>query len=438
MKLLQVSFDACMVDQSEKLSTAAICLPAVEKVIEAQGKQYDTLYAAVNLPFDEQLINSCCERARGLSKLDPAMLIIIGIGGSNLGTKAVQEACLGLYKHKTDLCVAYVDTVDSDMVTLILEQARHLLNKKRAVLINIVTKSGSTTETIANAAIFIELLKQFFPQSYGHYIIVTTDTGSKLFDVAHSEGWHVLEIPTYVGGRFSVFSAVGLFPLALMGVNIRALLAGAADMVKRCAERDMKLNLAAQSAAVSYILYQKGYVIHNFFPFAVDLTALGLWYRQLVAESLGKEYSLDNEKINVGITPMVSVGSTDLHSIVELHLGGPKNTFTTFVDVVNSCKQLVVPACKPLEDLVPHIQGKSLGAIMKAILGGTQKAYSDARRPYLSVICENKSEEIIGQFMQWKMLEIIYLGHLFNINPFVQPQVESYKKETRALLARGS
>ena len=302
------------------------------------------------------------------------------------------------------------------------------------MLVNIVTKSGTTTETIANAAIFIELIAQFHPENYKDYIIVTTDTGSKLHDVACHERWRVLEVPPLVGGRYSVFSAVGLFPLAMIGVDIDALLRGAAHMVELCTIQDGEQNIAAQSAVLFYELYQRGYVIHNLFPFAVDLCALGLWCRQLTAESLGKEHTLDGTKINVGITPTVSVGSTDLHSIVELHLAGPDNTMTTFISVGQFHQKMVVPSCKQLQHLVPHIQGKSLDVITTALLGGTKKAYASARRPYMSVLFPSKSPEIIGQFMQWKMLETMYLGDLFNINPFIQPQVELYKKEARVLL----
>lgn len=284
----------------------------------------------------------------------------------------------------------------------------------------------------------LSFLKQYFPISYGDFIIVTTDKDSKLFDVAYQAGWRVLEVPPFVGGRYSVFSAVGLLPLALMGVDTHSLLEGAAYMVARCTERDLEANIAIQSAAVLYELYQRGFVVHNFFAFSVELSALGLWYRQLMAESLGKEYTLEGTRVNTGIAPMVSIGSTDLHSIVELHLGGPFNTVTTFIEVLKNRRMISVPACAPLENLVPHIQGKTLSTVMHAILDGTKHAYKTVDRPFMSVMFEDKSAAVIGQFMQWKMLEIIYLGHLFGINPFVQPQVEVYKKETRTLLARGS
>jgi len=436
MKFLDISFDACMVCEADRLSIAERCLPAIKRVTEALSRSYESPYASAYLPFDEQLRRDVLELVNQLRACNPAMLIVIGIGGSNLGTKAVHEALYGANKSTTGMCVYYADTVDPDMISGIIEQARQLLKAGRQIVVNIVTKSGTTTETIASGAIFIELLKQYRPDSYRDFIVVTTDTESKLYDVSREQGWHVLAIPPIVGGRYSVFSAVGLFPLALMGVDIQALHEGAAHMVKLCTTDDLHANSAAQSAAVLYALYQRGFVIHNFFAFSVDFSALGLWYRQLMAESLGKESTIKDEPVNVGITPTVSIGSTDLHSIVELHLGGPLNTSTTFIDVAEFRQTVSVPHCEPLNRLVPHIQGKSLSRIMHAILEGTKYAYQTANRPSMSVTFANKTEATIGQFMQWKMLETIYLGNLFGINPFVQPQVELYKKETRKLLAR--
>lgn len=435
MNWLDISFDGCKVGYEEMLSIAKRCSPIVDRLIEARKLGYDSQYAAINLPFDTSLQGQIFELIDKIRIHNPAMLIIIGIGGSNLGTKAVQEAlgCTG--PSKARMSVYYVDTIDPDMVSQVYESAEKTLQCGRMVLINIVTKSGTTTETIANGAIFIELVKRYYPTRYHDCIVVITDTGSSLYDVAMQESFQVLSVPPMVGGRYSVFSAVGLFSLAVMGVDIQELTDGATSVVKQCMAESVQTNTATQSAAILYALYNRGFVIHNFFAFSVDLYALGLWYRQLMAESLGKEYTVKGERINVGITPMVSIGSTDLHSIVELHLGGPRNTSTTFIDVASTHSQLKVAQYKPFEQLVPHIQGKSLGTIMEAILEGTKYAYAIDNRPFMSVTLKDKSAFTIGQFMQWKMLEIIMLGHLFDIDPFIQPQVELYKKKTRDLLA---
>lgn len=436
MNRLDVSFDGCKVEYEEILAVAEQCLPVIDKVLAARTLGYETEFASVNIPFDERLRQQVLELVKKIRTHEPTMHIVIGIGGSNLGTKALSQSLFGVCGLHSPLELFYVDTVDPDIVVPVMQQAERELQAGRRILLTIVTKSGTTTETMANAAIFIEMLKKYDKEHYAKSIVVITDTGTKLAHVAYDEGWHVLQVPALVGGRYSVFSAVGLFPLALLGVDISSLHSSAAQMIDLCTERNIHINLAARSAALLYILYKRGFVIHNLFAFSVDLYELGLWYRQLIAESLGKEYSIEGERVQTGITPLVSVGSTDLHSIVELHLGGPNITGTTFVNVAQSHCQVSVPVSEPLDTVVEHIQGKSLSTIMNAILDGTKYAYSVANRPFMSVALPDKSAETIAQFMQWKMLEIIYLGHLLGIDPFVQPQVELYKKKTRDLLAR--
>ena len=158
-----------------------------------------------------------------------------------------------------------------------------------------------------------------------------------------------------------------------------------------------------------------------------------MWYRQLMGESLGKQFDRGGREVFSGITPLVSIGSTDLHSMAQLYLGGPFDKYTSFVEVekINSRFKLT-------EDLglVEGICGKELQEIMKAILEGVKIAYRKAERPYSETVLPDKSEASIGQFLQYKMLEVMYLGSLFNVNPFDQPSVESYKAETRKILLR--
>jgi glucose-6-phosphate isomerase len=436
MNRFDLAFDGCTVGYEEIITTAEQCLPVIDKIIEARTLGYSTKFASINVPFDELLRTKVIKLVQEIHAYKPTMLIIVGIGGSNLGTKALSQALFGARGLRSPLELLYVDTVDPDIVAPIIQQAEKELMAGHCVILTLVTKSGTTTETMANAAIFIELLKKYDPDRYAQRIIVVTDEGTKLAHAARNEGWHILYIPDQVGGRYSVFSAVGLFPLALLGVDSASLHTHARHMVDVCTERNMHINLAARSAALLYILYRRGFVLHNFFVFSADLYDLGLWYRQLMAESLGREYTSSGEHVQIGITPLVSLGSSDLHSIVELHLGGPNITCTTFVNVTQSNFQALVPVSKPLEDLVENIQNRPLSTIMDAILDGTKYAYSVAERPFISVTLSDKSAGSIAQFMQWKMLEIIYLGYLLGIDPFVQPHVELYKKKTRDLLAR--
>jgi glucose-6-phosphate isomerase len=373
---------------------------------------------------------------KGNLQSKPEYLIVVGIGGSNLGTIAVQEAILGkLYNQLTpSIKVLYADTVDSDLIYAIIRLVKPVLERDGNIVLNLVSKSGTTTETVANSEILIALLKKY-KENYGKYVNITTDKGSKLWDLALKEGFNVLEIPKKVGGRYSVFSPVGLFPLGLLGINTAQLLRGARSMRDACIDMNIEENPAALSAVIQYLHYKGGRNISDLFLFSNDLESLGKWYRQLMAESLGKEFNKKGERVNIGITPTVSIGSTDLHSMAQLYLGGPYDKFTTFVRVKNNGSTMTVPNIEGYTDLVSGIRGKSLMNIMDATLEGTEAAFRAAKRPFAEITLPDKSESSIGQLLQFKMIETIYFAHLLNVNPFDQPNVENYKTETRKILA---
>jgi len=167
--------------------------------------------------------------------------------------------------------------------------------------------------------------------------------------------------------------------------------------------------------------------------FNSELESLGKWYRQLLGESIGKEKDKDGNSINFGITPTVSVGSTDLHSMGQLYIGGPKDKLTTFIwAALPKNTQDISSSLFP--NLVEGIDGKTTQYVMDAILDGTKNAYEKNKLPFMEVVMENISEKSLGEFMQFKMMEMLYLGKLLNINPFDQPSVEEYKSEVRKIL----
>jgi len=370
-------------------------------------------------------------------QLKPVYLVVVGIGGSNLGTIAVQEAILGkLYNQlTTSTKVLYADTVDSDGINNIIMLVKPVLERGGNIVLNVISKSGTTTETIANVEVLIDLLRRH-KKDYKNCISVTSDKDSELWNIATREGFSVLEIPKKVGGRYSVFSPAGLFPLVLLGIDIERLLDGARSMRDTCINMNVEENPAAISAALQYLHYTSGKNISDLFLFANDLESLGKWCRQLMAESLGKEFNKKGEAVNIGITPVISIGSTDLHSMGQLYLGGPYDKFTTFLSIENSNSHINVPMLKEYSKLVDGIQGKSLESIMSAILEGTKAAFRRGNRPFMEIQLQCKSEYSIGQFLQFKMIETIYLGYLLGVNAFDQPNVESYKEETRKILQK--
>ncbi len=436
MKDIEFSFEHAMIPQQRILETAERLRPMIRNMANAISEGYESDLASLYLPDDRLMLGKVRQVIGENLQLKPAYLIVIGIGGSNLGTIAVQEAMLGkLYNQLTaSTKVLYADTVDSDSINNIITLIKPVLEKGGNIILNVISKSGTTTETIANAEVLIDLLRRH-KKDYKKCITVTSDKDSELWNIAVKEGFKVLEIPKKVGGRYSVFSPVGLFPLGLLGIDIERLLDGARAMRDTCLNVNVEENPAAICATLQYLNYKSGRNICDLFLFANDLESLGKWFRQLMAESIGKESNTKGEKVNVGMTPTVSIGSTDLHSMAQLYLGGPYDKFTTFVGIKNSRSSLQVPTVEGYSDLVPEIHCKSLMDIMDATLEGTKAAFRSGKRPYIEINLPDKSEYSVGQFLQFNMMEIIYLGKLLNVNPFDQPNVESYKKETRKIMS---
>lgn len=428
--------DTCLIKESEIITIAQQLIPEIEYVQDQIGNGYTHPSGLINVPADGAMREAVATLVHAKRKLSPAALVVCGIGGSNLGTRAIVEAIYGtFYNYATALKIFFADTVDNTYISSIACQVEEYLKEGEKILLNVVTKSGTTTETIANFEIFLGIIKKYHPNDYHEYIIVTTDYDSPLQDLAQQYNFSLLPIPQNIGGRYSVFSAVGQFPLAIIGIDIDELLQGAQDSVQYCTSTEVENNPAALSAVIKYLHYKQNNInINDLFVFSVQLDAVGRWYRQLMAESLGKEFDMNGDKVDIGITPTVSVGSTDLHSVGQLYLGGPHDKFITFISVKEHKEPLCVPRMPEFKNLVANIQGKTLPCIMDAILKGVKEAYKKNKRPFCSIALPTLSPYSIGQLLQCYMIEMFYLGYLLNINPFDQPHVELYKEETRKLL----
>jgi glucose-6-phosphate isomerase len=427
--MLQLKTDHAQPVTTDVLRTLDGYREHVRTVLE-QGS-YDAPESSINLPGDDALLIE----VRGMvAKKITANLkynIVIGIGGSNLGTKAVYDALFSardMAGAEQAPKLLFAETTDPEVLTALCSLITNLESSDEIIL-TLISKSGGTTETIANFEILMQPLMTKFDDALSR-VVAITDEGSKLWQSAQEKGIACIALPTTVGGRYSVFSAVGLFPLASVGVDIAALRQGAHDLLSQCMQGEDK---ALQSAAVLAESYRAGYSINDNFFFHPELESLGKWYRQLMGESVGKEQSLTGETVHTGITPTVSLGSTDLHSVGQLYLGGPKDKLTTFVSA-KPVSAVPVPSDRVLPDLVPMIDGKSAEAIMTAILEGVQIAYQKAELPYMEVVLEGINETSIGAYLQCKMLEMMYLGQLLNVNSFDQPNVEAYKIETKRVL----
>ena len=436
MENLKLLYGDALIPENRILRTAEKVLPEIKRAKDAIARGYEDDRASLSLVDDYEMLNRVKAAVEAKLSLEPKYLIVIGIGGSSLGTLAVQEAVLGKLYNLSDppVRVLYADTVDSSLIGGVMRIAERALIRGDNVILNVVSKSGMTTETVANFRVLLDLLRRY-RKEYRDYVVMTCDRDSELWNLAVKDGFVTLEIPLKVGGRFSVFSPVGLFPLGLLGVKIEELLAGGRRMRDRCLSGDLAVNPAAIIASIQFIHYVEGKNIADYFFFSSDLESMGKWVRQLIAESLGKEFNRSGRRVNVGITPTVSVGSTDLHSVAQLYLGGPYDKFTTFISIRDMGRGPQVPLSNGYSSLIPGIDGRSLGEILSAILEGTKEAFRKDGRPFIEISLPDKSESSIGQFMQLMMMKTMFLGHLLDVNPFDQPDVEKYKRVTRRILA---
>ncbi len=358
-------------------------------------------------------------------------VIVVGIGGSNLGTQAVYDALHrerdGLHERYPQLI--FLDTVSSSLLLDIERILEIDVAYPEEIAINLISKSGGTTESIANFEILHAYLLKRFP-NIKERIVVTTDYDSALWKLAEVLGVAVLPMPKMVGGRFSVLTPVGLFPLALIGIDITELLAGAKEFIHA---NFTKENYSLRLAETIFQAHKGGASIINFFFFNPELESLAKWSRQLYAESLGKETDKQGKIIHGGITPIVSIGSTDLHSVAQLYLGGPKDKFTLFTHV-KTLSRHSVPQKGLFTSLVPEIKGKSPDTIMTAIYESVLVAYNTHKLPFGEVMLADISPYSLGMFLSWQMITVMYLGELMHVDTFDQPNVEDYKKVMRSIL----
>jgi len=423
--------NSCLINTETLLETGKKLIPEIERVKHAWTTQgYESVYAALNLVQDRQILKDIKKIAQEKKALKPTMLIVIGIGGSSLGLKAIHQALYGSFynEQNPEITLYIADTIDTDHVRNIFLLAEQELETGNKIILNIISKSGTTLETIINAQLFISLIRCAHPKTYQQYVVITTEPESPLWSFANSHSFTKLPIQPQVGGRYSVFSAAGLFPLALLDVAIDKLIDGAYNTSLACLKSNILENPAALRALILAEQYKRDIHIHDMFIFSTDLSEIGAWYRQLMGESLGKTDTTKDKK-KVGITPTTSVGTTDLHSVGQLYLGGPYVQYTTFVSVEENKNNFVILNKKAKELKLATLEKKWVHTITLGILQGVKQAYTLNKRPFTAITIPEKSEYCIGMLMQLHMFEIIYTGFLLNVNPFDQPDVELYKKE---------
>ena len=368
-------------------------------------------------------------------------LVVLGIGGSALGLVALQEA---LKPEATLPCTPpsrsvfpslhVVDNIDPSLVSSVLNR----IDLSRT-LINVISKSGSTLETLANFLIFRSaLIAAVGYQKHSRHIVVTTTMGEGyLFELAQKEGYQLFAIPRNVGGRFSVLSPVGLLPAGLIGIDLMELLAGAQYMKELCHSLPAMENIPFLSAVIQYLLdTQKGKGIQVFFAYSSLLRGLARWYQQLWAESLGKRLNRHGEEVFCGQTPLVSIGTTDQHSLLQLFGEGPNNKSITFLEVSKLPGQLTIEEAPSPHEITDYLKGKSLQEVLLAERRATELSLTSGARPNTAFILPEVSPFTLGELIYLFELQTAYAGELYRINPYDQPGVEEGKRTAYALLGR--
>jgi glucose-6-phosphate isomerase len=373
-------------------------------------------------------------------------VVVLGIGGSYLGAKALFDALCHTFHNELPSKLrmgkprVYFEgnNVDNDALAELMEMLENTcvepdLSEERWGLV-VISKSGGTLETAAAyRAVRAEMAKYYGPKSdwLKQLIVPVTGPKGKLRDLAEAEGIaadDILTIPDDVGGRFSVFTPVGLLPAAVMGLDVRALLLGAAAMTKRFLEEPFDRNPVLQYAAVNHLMTEElGKKTRVMAVWSKKLESVGFWYDQLLSESLGK--------MNRGATPITSVYTRDLHSRGQQHQEGTRDKVINNL-VVRQQKHppIMVGHLDRNEDDLNQFSRKSLPDIQDAAFRGTNQAYAEAARPTADLILPGVTEHTIGQLMQMLMLATVVEGRLSNTNPYGQPGVEAYKKNMMTLL----
>lgn len=366
-------------------------------------------------------------------------LLVLGIGGSALGGIAVTEALLKPYWNLLSKeerngypRVFFLDNIDPDTINGLLD----VLDLKKT-LINVITKSGDTAETMTQFLIMKDRLEKELGDDYRKNIVATTDkrTGI-LHQIAEQEGYKTFVIPDDVGGRFSVFSAVGLLPFALLGIDIDEITNGIKDMDLALKNTDIRENIAAQNALIQYLMdTQKGKNISVMMPYSSRLKSVSDWYVQLWAESLAKDQDLQGQHVHIGPTPLAAVGATDQHSQIQLFNEGPNNKIITFIRVENFDTVLEIPKIFEYTG-IGYLGGKTVNSLINAEADSTKVTLSDYARPTVTITLPKVDGYSVAQLLYMLEIQTAIAGALYNVNTFNQPGVEQAKNYTYALMGR--
>ena len=362
-------------------------------------------------------------------KKDSEFLVVIGIGGSYLGARAVIESLTNSfynYEKRKNPRILYAGNNMSPRYILDLIE----LIGDKDFSVNVISKSGTTTEPAIAFRIFREILENKYGiENAKNRIYVTTDKAKgALKTLSDEEGYETFVIPDNVGGRYSVLTAVGLLPIATAGINIDKLMAGAKFAQGKYSDNDIKYNECYQYAVMRNILYKENKNIEILANYEPKLHYFTEWWKQLYGESEGKDLK--------GIFPAGVDFTTDLHSMGQYIQEGRRNLFETVLNIVNTTQDISIKPDEDNLDGLNYLTDKTLDYINKKAMEGTIRAHADGNVPNILINVENLDEEAMGELIYFFELACAMSGKILGVNPFNQPGVEKYKKNMFKLLEK--
>ncbi|MFH1957459.1 MAG: glucose-6-phosphate isomerase [bacterium] len=400
---------------------------AVEKLLK---KRRSKIVGFADLPYDMKTAGEVCLAAASIrGKFD--CLVVLGIGGSALGARALIDSLKPPFFNflPGSAREGWPGVIIADNISPEFIEALAGIVPLSKTVFNVVTKSGTTSETLATFSLFLSILKSRFGNDWKKRVFVTTDPEKGfLKKFADRHGVKSFQIPPNVGGRFSVLSSAGLFPAAAAGIDISSLLKGAASMDKLCFGKKLFKNPAAMFAVLHYFFYKRGRRINVFMPYSESLKTISDWFAQLWAESLGKKNDLKGNKVFVGPTPVKAKGVTDQHSQIQLYTEGPQDKVITFLSV-DRMKKLKIPK---LENIFGEFD---LSNLFKAEELGTKLSLIKSKRPAMTIHIPEISAYHIGALLYMLEAATAIYGEMLNIDTFNQPGVEYGKRIAREIFA---
>ncbi len=432
---------ASLTSDSPAGKAAAQCAASLEKTKNTGWERWR------GLPFEPMRSEHVGAVKKTVSALKGQFdtMVVMGIGGSALGNIALQSALnpftynLLPAQDRKGPRVFVVDNVDPAYFGSVLRLCQKDDPQLQRTLFNVNSKSGETAETAAQfMTIRAMLIEKLGKDKHARNIVAVTDPAKgTMRQICNDNGYVTMPVPDGVGGRFSVLSPVGLFSAAVAGIDIDALLDGAAVMDQRCSGPDLSKNPAAMLATLLCRLgKEKRKTIHVMMPYANQLYLLADWYRQLWAESLGKRFDTQGKEVFEGFTPVKALGTTDQHSQVQLYREGPNDKVFGLIDVQSfGHEELPIPTGLGVES-IEYLEGSKFGTLLNAEKKATEFALVESQRPNFTITFPTIDAHHVGQFICLWEIVTAYCGLMLNIDAYDQPAVETGKVATFGLMGR--